>query len=148
MRRFRPKSGRTVPYAVIDTNILVSALLRPAGPPGQVMAAALAGRLIPVVSDAVLAEYASVLTRPRLRLDAQRVRQTLDALRSVGVPVHAPMTPPPDLPDPDDWPFIACALAAGCPVVTGNAKDFPPRLGVTVVTAREWVDALASLEGY
>ena len=131
-------------HAVIDTNILVSALLRPAGPPGRVMAAALAGRLVPVVSDAVLAEYASVLARPRLALDAGRVRRMLDALRGVGVRLHAPATPPPDdLPDPGDWPFIACALAAGCPVVTGNARDFPPRLGVRVVTARQWVDAAA-----
>ena len=127
-------------YAVIDTNILVSALLRPAGPPGQVMAAALAGRLIPVVSDAVLAEYASVLTRPRLGLDAGRVRGALDALRNVGVRVQAALTPPPDLPDPGDWPFIACALAAGCPVVTGNAKDFPARLGIEVISARQWAE--------
>jgi len=129
-----------VRHAVIDTNILVSALLRPAGPPGQVMAAALAGRLIPVVSDAVLAEYASVLIRPRLGLDAERVRQTLAALRNIGVCLDAAPAPPVDLPDPEDWPFIACALAAGCPVVTGNAKDFPPRLGIQVVSARQWMD--------
>jgi len=135
-----------VRHAVIDTNILVSALLRPAGPPGQVMAEALAGRLIPVVSDAVLDEYSRVLTRPRLGLDAQRVRAVIEAMRNVGVRLHAAPAPPPDLPDPGDGPFIACALTAGCPVVTGNVKDFPPRLGVTVVTARQWVDLFGSLD--
>jgi len=136
-----------MPHAVIDTNILVSALLRPAGPPGQVMAAALAGRLIPVVSDAVLAEYASVLARPRLGLDPRRVRRMLDAMQAVGVRLYPSLTPPADLPDPGDWPFIACALTAGCWVVTGNAKDFPPRLGVKAVTARQWVEMFDSPGG-
>jgi predicted nucleic acid-binding protein len=104
------------------------------------MAAVLAARLTPVVSDAVLAEYGSVLTRPRLRLDPEQVRRALDAMRDLGVPIHAPPAPPPALPDPDDWPFIACALAAGCPVITGNARDFPARLGIRVVAAREWVE--------
>jgi len=131
-------------HAVIDTNILVSALLRPAGPPGQVMAAALAGQLIPVVSDAVLAEYASVLTRPRLGLDPRQVRRMLDAMQAVGVRLYPSPTPPAGLPDPADWPFIACALMAGCLVVTGNARDFPPRLGVKVVTARQWVERFGS----
>ena len=131
-------------HAVIDTNILVSALLRPQGPPGQVMAAALAGRMIPVFSDAVFAEYGSVLTRPLLGLDTAQVRRALAAMHNVGVRVHTALTPPADLPDPDDWPFIACALAAGCPVVTGNAKDFPPRLGIEVVSARQWVDTFGA----
>jgi hypothetical protein len=42
------------------------------------------------------------------------------------------------LPDPGDWPFIATALAADCPVITGNARHFPKRLGVEVMTARAW----------
>ncbi len=53
-------------------------------------------------------------------------------------------TPPyegsPALPDLADWPFIACTLAADCPVITGNARDFSAGLGVRVMTAREWVE--------
>jgi len=44
------------------------------------------------------------------------------------------------LPDPGDWPFIATALAADCPVITGNARHFPKRLGVAVIAARDWIE--------
>jgi uncharacterized protein len=53
---------------VVDTNILVSALMRPDSPPGQVMAAVKRGELVPVFSASCFAEYEDVLQRPRLRL--------------------------------------------------------------------------------
>ena len=132
-------------HAVLDTNILVSALMRPDGPPGRVMAAVKLGELLPVFSAAILAEYDAVLRRPRLQLDPQKVAAALDHIRTVGTVVPGASPPPPaNLPDVADWPFIACALAAGCPVVTGNVKHFPPRLGMRVMTAREWVEAVGS----
>lgn len=129
-------------HAVLDTNILVSALIRPDGPPVQVMAAVRIGDLLPVFNAAVLDEYERVLHRPRLQLDVAKVRTMLGTIQTIGsaVPGELP-APPAGLPDPTDWPFIACALAAGCPVITGNARDFPAALGVRVMTAREWVEA-------
>lgn len=126
--------------AVLDTNILVSALIRPSGPPGQVMAAVGRGELVPVFSRTIQVEYESVLRRPRLRLDATKVDAALATIRAIGTFLHGDEPPPPaGVPDAADWPFIACALAQGCPVVTGNLKHFPARLGVQVITAREWV---------
>lgn len=128
-------------HAVLDTNILVSALMRPGGPPGQVMAAVRLGESVPVFSRTILAEYETVLRRARLRLDPDRVEEALATIRNIGSFVDGDEPPAPaNLPDAGDWPFIACALAAGCPVVTGNLKHFPPRVGVKVMTAREWVD--------
>jgi putative PIN family toxin of toxin-antitoxin system len=137
------RSG-AVRHAVLDTNILVSALIRPEGPPGQVMAAVKRGELVPVFSRAVFAEYEEVLRRPRLRLEPEKVDAALDTMRAVGTVVQGePPAPPAGLPDGSDWPFIACAQAAGCPVITGNAQDFPAPLGVRVMTAREWVEGAA-----
>ena len=135
--------GGAVRHAVLDTNILVSALMRPEGPPGRVMAAVKRGEWVPVLSRAILAEYETVLQRPRLRLDAAKGGAALEALRAIGlvIPGEAPPAPP-GLPDDTDWPFIACALAADCPVITGNARDFPQVLGVRVLTARQWVEAV------
>lgn len=127
--------------AVLDTNIVVSALLRPDGPPGSVMAAVRRGDLVPVFNEAVLAEYRAVLHRPRLRLEAAKVDAALDTMRVLGTLLRgSEPAAPAGLPDPADWPFIVCALASGCPVITGNAKHFPATLGVRVMTAREWVD--------
>jgi predicted nucleic acid-binding protein len=46
-------------------------------------------------------------------------------------PVPIPLS---NLPDPDDAPFIATALAANCPIVTGNARHFPAECGVEILT--------------
>jgi predicted nucleic acid-binding protein len=131
-------------HAVVDTNILVSALLHADRLPAAVVGGIAAQQLTPVVCTAVMVEYAAVLRRPRLRLDFDRVGELLTLIGQHAVWVEVPAySGSPDLPDPADWPFVACALATGCPVVTGNAKDFPPRLGVKVVTARQWVEAAA-----
>jgi len=123
---------------VVDTNVLVSGLLNSGGPPAGVLADIAAGRLRPVLCDAVMAEYRAVLSRPRLRIAPADAAEVLDLLQATAEWVLAPEysgTPP--LPDASDWPFIACALAAGCPVITGNARHFPAALGVRVMTARE-----------
>ena len=52
---------------IVDTNIIVSGLITPAGPPGKIVEALLQGLLVPVMSPATLAELQAVLSRPRLR---------------------------------------------------------------------------------
>lgn len=139
-----PSAKSAVQHAVLDTNILVSALIRPEGPPGLVMAAVLHGQLVPVLTEEILAEYEQVLQRRRLGLDAAKVHATLGMMRLVSVQMRLEAIPPPaGLPDPADWPFAACAIASGCPVITGNAKHFPKMAGLAVMTAREWVEANA-----
>jgi predicted nucleic acid-binding protein len=126
--------------AVVDTIILVSALLRPGSPPDAVVQGVVTRTLTPVLCDAILEEYAVVLARPRFAFSAALVKELLHLLRQqadwVSLP---PYDGHPPLPDRADWPFVGCALAAGCAVVTGNLKHFPTELGVPVYTARAWV---------
>lgn len=134
-------------HAVVDTNILVSGLLRDDGPPAAVVRAIVGQLLEPVVCAEIMAEYRSVLARRRLRIRAADVDELLVLVeaqaRWVAVPAYDGL---PALPDPSDWPFIASALAAGCPVITGNARDFPAALGVWVMSAREWVEGRSVAE--
>lgn len=126
--------------AVVDTNILVSGLLRTDGPPGAVVRGIVAQAIVPVVCAAIVAEYRAVLPRRRLRLRTGDIAELLALIEAQALWVRIPQYDgQPALPDPSDWPFIACALAAGCPVLTGNARDFPAGLGLRVMTAREWV---------
>jgi predicted nucleic acid-binding protein len=131
--------------AVVDTNTLVSALLRSDSPPAAVVDAMVRQVLEPVVCHDIMTEYRAVLPRPRLRLRAADIDELLALIeaqaRWVDVPAYDGR---PALPDPSDWPFIASALAVGCPVITGNARDFPTALGVRVMSAREWVEVEAS----
>ena len=123
--------------AVLDTNILVSGLLSGSGPPGRVLADVAAGRLQPVLCGDILAEYQTVLARPRLGIRPERAAEFLALIAQIAdwvqVPAYAGNPP---LPDPDDWPFIAAALAADCALITGNLKHVPGGLGVRVMTAR------------
>ena len=54
-------------YAIIDTNVLVSAMLKMGSVPGQVVAEAMHGDIIPVLNDEILAEYEDVLRRPKFK---------------------------------------------------------------------------------
>lgn len=96
---------------VIDTNVLVSALLQPEGLPAAVLMLALSGRLQPCVSAAVLAEYEDVIRRPRFKRDAEVIEGTLQAIRKVAQHV-TPATHVDACSDPDDNRFLECAEAA------------------------------------
>lgn len=133
--------------AVIDTNVLVSGGLNPSGSPGRVLAAVEQRLLQAVISAEVMMEYRDVLSRPRLRLQRDWVMRTLDCFELLGLWLVPPAINAILLPDPDDAPFIALALHARCPVVTGNARDFPAGLGVRVMTAREWVEKVGNATG-
>lgn len=126
--------------AVVDTNVLVSGLLHRESVPARLLQAMTDGLLVPVVCHEVMAEYRAVLPRPRLRLQADDIDELLALIGAtaewVTIPPYDGM---PSLPDVADWPFIACALAAGCPVVTGNARHFPARSGIEAMTARAWL---------
>ena len=126
---------------VLDTNILVSGLLHSAGNPGQVLALALSGA-VQVCQDApILDEYREVLARPRFKLNPERVKEVLTKFESDGTSVIAGAEKL-GLPDADDEPFLAVALAASADyLVTGNMRHYPAaqRRGCRVVTPAEFM---------
>ena len=111
---------------VFDTNVLVSGLLSPNGPPGRLLDAILDGFCLPVVTDSILAEYENVLCRPKFKFPANKIQLLLDAIR--GCAMYAPFAPlhgTSALPDPDDVIFLEAAASLNVPLVTGNLKHFP-----------------------
>ena len=129
--------------AVIDTNILVSALLTPSGVSAQLIAGIRGQTLIPVVSQSILAEYAEVLNRPKFGFANDRVASLLEDMKGLALFMMPRPIPLQNLPDPDDAPFIAAARTAGCVIITGNSKHFPPETGVEILSPTE---ALARLQ--
>lgn len=122
---------------VLDTNIVVSSLLQSQGNPAQVLALVLSGAIQVCHDERILAEYAEVLSRPRFKFDPQCVREVLTKLERDGLPINAAGQRDLGLPDADDEPFLAVALAAAVDfLVTGNLSDYPPnkRRGCTVVS--------------
>lgn len=97
---------------VLDTNVLVSALLF-TGPPSQLIPAWQSGRLRPVLSAEILEEYLGVLAYRKFKLTDDEIHGLIeeDLLPFVDTVRTTPVTVP-SLRDPDDLKFIACAKAA------------------------------------
>lgn len=133
-------------YAVIDTNVLVSALLKPDSVPGKVLSEALVGRLIPVSSRAIEHEYRQVLARKKFPFSPAKVREVLSGLakRAIHMEPHDVAGIAADVSDPKDAPFYAVTLDArktwGTRLVTGNTRHFLRT--AFVVTPREMLDVL------
>lgn len=130
-------------YAVPDTNVLVSAMLKDTSIPGQVVVEALIGGIIPLYNNEILMEYADVLARPKFQFDKRDVRLLIDTIIKRGIPVDA--GPVEDvLPDPKDAVFYAVTMEKkktdDAYLVTGNEKHFPKV--PFVVTPREMLEIL------
>lgn len=131
-------------YAVIDTNVLVSALLssHENAATVQVVSMLFSGDVIPVFSDDILAEYNEVLRRKKFHFSEDVVRTLLDTITSIGEKI----TPSPSgevLPDMKDLPFYEVVLekeADNAYLITGNIKHFPDK--PNIVTAREFLTIL------
>ena len=72
-------------YAVIDTNVLVSAMLKFQSVPGQIANEALLGALIPLLSDEIVAEYREVLARPKFKFNQRTVDAFIDGIIDRGI---------------------------------------------------------------
>lgn len=127
---------------VLDTNVVVSGLLSPFGPPGEIVRMVTSGAITLCVDARLLSEYAQVLARPRFAFDSDAVAAFLDYL--VHSSVTAASVPLIDrLPDEDDEAFLEVAIACSAEhLVTGNLAHFPTEAhaGVSVVSPREFLE--------
>jgi uncharacterized protein len=128
---------------VLDTNVIVSANLRPDGSEAQVVSLALNKKLKLYVSPPILSEYETVLLYPHLKLVPDEVKAFMALLRSVSEVVK-PKQRLTISPDDADNRFYECAEAAKASfLVTGNRKHFPKDHKVTrIVNARELLDSV------
>ena len=110
--------------AVLDTNVLVSALISSFGNPARILDLVLLGDLQLVYDDRIIAEYREILARPRFDFDTDDVADLLHYLATEGMAITAPPLPV-TLPDPDDLPFLEVATAMGVTLITGNIRHFP-----------------------
>jgi putative PIN family toxin of toxin-antitoxin system len=132
---------------VLDTNVLVSGLLSPHGPPGRIVDGVVAEALVVLFDDRILDEYRDVLGRPKFGFAPRDIDDLLDQIVAAGEHVSAPPLTM-KLPDVDDLPVLEVAVAGKADaLVTGNAKHFPrpARSGVDVLTPAQLVERWATL---
>jgi putative PIN family toxin of toxin-antitoxin system len=131
-------------YAVVDTNVLISALLSKNEDSAtvKVMGAVFDGRIIPLYHRDILAEYAEVLHRKKFHFDEKLIWTVLEAVRQFGVEVF-PQPTGEILADMDDLIFYEVAMEkreAGAYLVTGNQKHYPVRS--FIVTPAEMMEII------
>jgi uncharacterized protein len=112
---------------VLDTNVLVSALLNPAGTPASVLNLIVRQRVTLLVDNRILFEYQDVLRRGRFEFPADAANALLEFIESESEYINAEPVKQ-SLSDPDDVPFYEVAVTGEADaLVTGNSKHYPKR---------------------
>lgn len=117
-------------FAVIDTNVIVSALISKNidSNPGKVFRAIVQERIVPLYNDEILAEYRCVLSRPKFHLAPALIETVLKAIIVDGLNLDRVPATGIDFPDPKDIVFYEIAISKeNAYLVTGNIKHFPVR---------------------
>ena len=137
-----------VEVVVVDTNVMVSALMKSDSTPRRVLRACLQHQCQPLMGNALLAEYEDVLCRPALFKNcqlskAERLR-FLDDFLSVCEWVSVYYLWRPNLRDEGDNHVLELAVAGGAQsIVTGNTADFTHTAlrfpAIAVVTPRDFL---------
>ena len=130
-------------YVVIDTNVLVSAVLKAHSVPGSIVELAFDGPIIPILNEVIEKEYREVLSRPKFHLPEDLIEAIMSTFhkRALYVDVeHLDV----ELPDPKDLVFYEVVMKErkeeDAYLVTGNIRHFPNR--PFIVTPREMLDII------
>ena len=137
---------------VLDTNILIGALITKGTPPDRLYQAWLRGEIELVTSTVQIAEMADVLVRPRLQrfLDADEAKAIVENIGTRALILDDP--PAVNLsPDPKDNPILAAAIAGRADLIVSGDKKHILALGevegIPIVTARLAGEALRRRSG-
>lgn len=110
---------------VLDTNVLVSALLTPNGKAAYILDALSFGKLTICYDYRILNEYEEVLYRPKFEISRYKLKYVLDLITRNGFSFVP--TPLDDVPftDESDRKFYEMAKFSNAILVTGNLKHYP-----------------------
>jgi putative PIN family toxin of toxin-antitoxin system len=119
---------------VLDTNLLVSALLKPGSVPDRALEAVWSTGAVVLYDSRLEAEYRDVLMRPKFRaIERHRITEFLARLAERGEDVGTVPAFCGDMTDDDDRMFVEVALAGRADaIVTGNLRHYPNDLGFAV----------------
>ena len=132
-------------YAVIDTNVLVSALISSYEDAAtvQVVNKLFTGDVIPVFSEEILIEYSEVLRRKKFKFSENMIVELINVIKHYGELI-VPSPTGAILPDMKDIPFYEVVVEKrnedDAYLITGNIKHFPKE--AFIVTAKEFLDIL------
>lgn len=138
---------RGIPRWVLDTNVVLSALIRPGGVSGRLRLAWQSQRFVPLISRPTATELIRVLAYPKFKLPPEEQHDLLADYLPWAETFRVP-DPPPRTPvcrDPHDVPFLQLALAAKADaLITGDADllVLAPLRGLGIITPAQAIERL------
>ena len=126
---------------VVETNILVSGLLKMHSTSATVLRLVLENEIKLAYDIRIIDEYWDVLRRDKFGFKDEHIEVVLEHIKAEGISIAAtPLVK--TLPDKDDAPFLEVVLTGGIKfLVTGNKKHFPQNLykKVKILSPSEFV---------
>ncbi len=130
-------------FCVVETNVIVSALLKRTSTPGKIVQHILAGIVIPVFSKEIISEYKEVLSRKKFNFSPKVIEKIIKMIIKNGTELSGIQTEEKPS-DPKDVIFYEVTMdfrqTADTFLVTGNIKDFP--IKPFVVTPKEMMEII------
>ena len=130
-------------YAVIDTNVIVSSMLKRDSIPGTIIDLVLTKEIIPLLNKEILDEYSEVLTRNKFGFGKKDVQSLLNEIKNDSIFLEPEETLE-DFVDEDDIVFFEIVMSAkhsmDAYLITGNIKHYPIRN--YVVTPKQMLDII------
>lgn len=122
---------------VIDTNVLVSGLINPAGLPAQIIEILINDKIVILYDNRILHEYEEVLSRKKFNFPREIISPIIDYIKYEGIFI-LPEPIETKFDDPDDKAFYEVAITGKAKyLITGNKKHFPENK--LIVTPAEFI---------
>lgn len=135
-------------YAVIDTNVVVSSMLKHNSIPWQILDLVDRNTIIPLLNEEILNEYISVITRNKFNFDDSIVQNTINTLTKNAIYLEREQSIE-DFIDKGDIVFFEIVMSGrntmDAYLVTGNIRHYPIRN--YVVTPREMIEIIEKEKG-
>jgi len=129
-----------VPSVVIDTNVIVSAILRQGSNPDKVVEWAIAKKIKLYYSNEIFHEYRTVLHRPKFNFAPHVLAILLESIVHIGHVIN-PEPSTVTLLHESDRMFYDAARTSGSYLITGNSKHYPAE--AFIKTPAEFVKLMA-----
>ena len=124
---------------VIDTNVVISALISPHGNPAKIIDLVKSQVLRVCYSSDILNEYSDVLSRPKFNFGESERNDFINGVKQSGLLIQPSESDIPFI-DEDDRYFYDVAYTCGVFLITGNIKHYPPKS--FIVTPAEFLTFL------
>ena len=127
---------------VLDTNVVVSALLSLHGTPAQILDLVFGEEIQVYYSDRIRIEYRDVLSRPSLKVMPEKAGRFIEILKEVGISIEPTISEIP-LPDESDRVFYDTARDSAAILITGNRRHYPTE--DSIMTPRSFIELFESI---